>query len=148
RSFPSDWDQWRQTRDAIFEQVMREGWNTRLKAFTQCYDGAAVDASLLLMPVVKFLAPTDPRVLGTLNAVTKDLVSDSLVYRYNPSHAARDGLDGSEGTFGLCTFWLVEALTRAGRLDDARLVLEKMFTYANHLGLFAEQIGPSAEALG
>ncbi len=148
RSLPSPWDRWRQTRDAIFEQVMSEGWNKKLKAFTQCYDGSAVDASLLLMPVVKFLAPTDPRVLGTLDAVTQHLVSDSLVYRYNPRHAARDGLEGREGTFCLCTFWLVEALTRAGRLDDARLVLEKMFTYANHLGLYAEQIGPSGEALG
>jgi GH15 family glucan-1,4-alpha-glucosidase len=148
RSLPSDWDRWRQTRDEIFEDVLHEGWNKKLKAFTQCYDSTAVDASLLLMPVVKFLGPTDPRVLGTLDAVMRDLVSDSLVYRYDPRHAARDGVDGHEGTFCICTFWLVEALTRAGRLDDARLVLEKMFTYANHLGLFAEQIGPSGEALG
>jgi len=148
RSLPADWERWRQTRDAIFEQVLHEGWDKQLKAFTQHYGSAAVDASLLLMPVVKFLGPTDPRVLGTLDAVLGQLVSDSLVYRYDPRRAASDGLEGQEGTFCICTFWLVEALTRAGRLDDARLVLEKMFTYANHLGLYAEQIGPSGESLG
>jgi len=148
RSLPAEWENWRRTRDAVFDQVMRKGWDRERNAFTQFYGSDALDASLLLLPVVKFLGPTDPRVLGTLDAISHDLVSDSLVYRYDPHLAAADGLEGSEGTFSICTFWLVECLTRAGRLDDARLVLEKMFTYANHLGLYAEQIGPSGEALG
>jgi GH15 family glucan-1,4-alpha-glucosidase len=96
---------------------------------------------------VKFLAPTDPRWLSTLDVIGDELVSDSLVYRYNPE-ASPDGLRGVEGTFSACTFWYVEALARAGRLDEARLVFEKMLTYANHLGLYAEQIGPAGEQLG
>jgi len=127
---------------------MKKSWNPALGTFTQSYGSTALDASTLLVPVVKFLGPTDPRVLGTLNAIEQALVSDSLVYRYDPELSAPDGLEGREGTFSMCTFWLVECLTRAGRLEDARLVFEKMFTYANHLGLYAEQIGPSGEALG
>ena len=99
------------------------------------------------MPLVKFIAPTDPRWLSTLDAVSRELVSDSLVYRYNPK-ASPDGLRGDEGTFSICTFWYVEALARAGRLDQARVVFEKMLTYANHLGLYAEQIGRTGEQLG
>ena len=102
---------------------------------------------LLLMPLVKFISPTDPRMLSTIDRIMETLVSDSLVYRYNPE-LTPDGVGGAEGTFSMCTFWLVEALTRAGRLDEARLIFEKMLTYANHLGLYAEQIGPSGEALG
>jgi len=148
RSLPADFEHWRDVRDTIFEEVMHRSWNGEQQAFTQFYGSDALDASNLLIPVVKFLGPKDPRVLSTLDGILKDLVSDTLVYRYDPSQAASDGLDGREGTFSICTFWLVECLTRAGRLDDARLVLEKMFTYGNHLGLFAEQIGPSGEALG
>jgi len=148
RGLPVDWDGLQRARDAIFTEVMTRGWSTAKNAFTQYYGSEALDASLLLMPVVKFLGPTDPRVLGTIAAIERELVADSLVYRYNPDEAAPDGLSGREGTFSLCTFWFVEALTRAGRLDDARLILEKMFSYANHLGLYAEQIGPSGEALG
>ena len=100
-----------------------------------------LDASVLLMPLAKFIAPTDPRWLSTLDAIGEELVSDSLVYRYNVA-ASPDGLRGDEGTFSICTFWYVEALARAGRLDEARLAFEKMLTYANHLGLYAEEIGP------
>ena len=100
-----------------------------------------------MMPLVKFISPTDPKWLATLDALTADLVSDSLVYRYDPE-ASPDGLRGEEGTFSICSFWYVEALARAGRLDEARLAFEKMLTYANHLGLFSEEIGPSGEALG
>jgi GH15 family glucan-1,4-alpha-glucosidase len=113
----------------------------------QHYDTDVLDASVLLMPLVKFLAPTDPRWLSTLDAIKEELVSDSLVYRYNPV-ASPDGLKGEEGTFSIWTFWYVEALARAGRPDEAQLVFEKMLTYANHLGLYAEEIGPSGEALG
>ena len=106
-----------------------------------------LDASLLLMPLMGFIAPRDPMWLSTLDAMDEELVSDSLVYRYNPS-ASPDGLRGSEGTFSLCTFWYVDALARSGRLEEARLTFEKMLTYANHLGLYAEEIGLTGEQLG
>lgn len=99
------------------------------------------------MPLVFFMSPTDPRMLATIEAVQRDLVSDSLVHRYDPA-LTPDSLPGEEGTFSICTFWLVEALTRAGQLNEARLIFEKMLGYANHLGLYAEQIGPHGEALG
>jgi len=97
---------------------------------------------------VRFISPHDPRMLATIDRTIEDLVSDSLVYRYEIGKGAGDGLSGSEGTFSMCTFWLVEALARAGRLDEARLIFEKMLTYANHVGLYAEEIGPSGQALG
>jgi GH15 family glucan-1,4-alpha-glucosidase len=99
------------------------------------------------MPLQGFIAPDDPMWVSTLNAMDKELVSDSLVYRYNPG-ASPDGLAGDEGTFSLCTFWYVDALARAGRLDDARLTFEKMQTYANHLGLYSEEISSTGEQLG
>ena len=147
RSFPADRQRWLQTRDAIYEDIMARGWNPARRAFVQAYGSQALDASVLLMPLVFFLSPTDPRMLSTLEAVQRELVSDSLVHRYNPE-LSPDGLEGQEGTFSICTFWLVEALTRAGRLEEARLIFEKMLGYANHLGLYAEQIGPHGEALG
>lgn len=147
RSFPADRDRWIRTRDAIYEEVMAKGWDPRQRAFVQAYETQALDASVLIMPLVFFLSPHDSRMLSTLDAIQRRLVSDSLVYRYDPA-ASPDGLHGEEGTFGICTFWLVEALTRAGRVEEARLVFEKMLTYANHLGLYAEQIGPHGEQLG
>ena len=106
-----------------------------------------LDASVLVMPFVHFIAPDDPRWLSTLDAIGRELVSDSLVYRYDPE-ASPDGLDGDEGTFSICSFWYVEALSRAGRVNEARLAFEKMLTYANHLGLYSEEIGPGGEQLG
>jgi GH15 family glucan-1,4-alpha-glucosidase len=134
-------------RDQIYRQIHERGWDPQRKAFVQHYDTNVLDASLLLMPLMKFIAPRDPRWLSTLQAIGSELVSDSLVYRYNPE-AAPDGLAGHEGTFSICTFWYVEAMARAGHLDDARLIFEKMLTYANHLGLYAEEIGPTGEQLG
>jgi GH15 family glucan-1,4-alpha-glucosidase len=148
RGLPGELERWRAARDQIYRQIMTRGWNERRGAFVQHYDTDVLDASVLLMPLVKFIAPTDPRWISTLNEISKELVSDSLVYRYNITAAASDGLQGEEGTFSICSFWYVEALARAGRLDDARLALEKMFTYANHLGLYAEEIGPTGEQLG
>jgi GH15 family glucan-1,4-alpha-glucosidase len=135
------------TRDAIYEQIMTRGWSEKRQAFVQHYDSDVLDASNLLMPLVKFVAPKDPRWLSTLDAMSEELVSDSLLYRYNVA-ASPDGLSGDEGTFSICSFWYVEALARAGRVDEARLAFEKMQTYANHLGLYAEEIGPSGELLG
>ncbi|MFQ5893834.1 MAG: glycoside hydrolase family 15 protein, partial [Nitrospinota bacterium] len=147
RSFPADRDRWETTRDEIYEEIMAKGWNEERQAFVQAYGSENLDASNLMMPLVFFLSPTDPRMLATLDATMRELVADSLVYRYNVEEAP-DGLRGEEGTFSICTFWLVEALTRAGRIEEARLIFEKMLTYANHLGLYAEQIGPTGEALG
>ncbi|MFC5826882.1 glycoside hydrolase family 15 protein [Nonomuraea insulae] len=147
RGLPADMSRWRSARDTIYHQVMGKGWNAGRAAFVQHYDTHILDASILIMPLVKFISPTDPRWLSTLDAIGGELVSDSLVYRYHVADAA-DGLDGSEGTFSICTFWYVEALAKAGRLDEARLVFEKMLTYANHLGLYSEEIGPTGEALG
>jgi GH15 family glucan-1,4-alpha-glucosidase len=157
RSFPVDRRRWLATRDEIFETIMARGWNGTRQSFVEVLDGEWLDASSLLMPLVFFVAPSDPRMVRTLEAIRKPpeqggLVSDGLVYRYNASHGI-DGLPGDEGTFNMCTFWLVEALTRAGwtrpeMLDDARLTFERMLGYANHLGLYAEQTGLRGEALG
>ena len=147
RGLPADLVKWSRHRDEIYDEIMRHGWNDRRRAFVQHSDSDVLDASLLLMPLVKFIAPTDPRWLSTLDAITDELVQDSLVYRYNVE-ASPDGLEGEEGTFSICSFWYVEALARAGRLDEARLAFEKMLTYANHLGLYSEEIGPTGEQLG
>ncbi|MEF9902430.1 glycoside hydrolase family 15 protein [Streptomyces sp. P9-A2] len=144
---PADVERWRTARDAVFEQIMERGWSEKERAFVQHYDGDVLDASLLLMPRVGFIAPRATAWLSTLDAMDRKLVSDSLVYRYDPA-ASPDGLRGSEGTFSLCTFLYVDALARAGRLPQARYTFEKMQTYANHVGLFAEEIGPSGEQLG
>lgn len=146
-SRPADTARWTGARDAVLEQVVERGWSENLQAYVQSYGSEVLDASLLLMPRVGFLAPKDPGWLSTLDAMDRTLVSDSLVYRYDPA-ASPDGLRGSEGTFSLCTFLYVDALARAGRLRQARYTFEKMLTYANHVGLFAEEIGPSGEQLG
>jgi GH15 family glucan-1,4-alpha-glucosidase len=149
RGLPGDTLMWRTQRDAIYEEIMDKGWSAKRGSFVQYYGGDVLDASNLLMPLVKFIGPRDPRMLSTLDATNEELVSDSLVYRYHPSRAADDGLGGSdEGSFSLCSFWLVECLTRAGRLEEARLVFEKMLTYANNLGLYAEQVSDTGESLG
>ena len=145
RGLPGDLTLWSKTRDEIYERIMTRCWNDDLQSFTQTEDGTELDAGVLLMPMVKFLSPADPKFLSTLKAVEKELVIDSLVFRYS---LETDGLDGEEGTFSLCSFWYVEALTRAGRLDDAQLALEKMFTYANHVGLYAEQVSATGDQVG
>jgi GH15 family glucan-1,4-alpha-glucosidase len=147
RGLPADLDRWRKARDAIYRRIMDRGWSPRLNAFAQYEGGDVLDASVLLMPLVKFISPTDPKWLSTLDALTASLVSDSLVYRYDPQ-ASPDGVRGGEGTFSACSFWYVEALARAGRLEEARLAFEKMLTYANHLGLYAEQISRTGEQQG
>jgi GH15 family glucan-1,4-alpha-glucosidase len=144
---PADLDRWMTERDQVYGQIMERGWNRKTRAFTQHYGTEVLDSSLLLMPLMGFVAPRDPMWLSTLEAMNRELVSDSLVYRYNPS-ASPDGLQGAEGTFSLCTFWYVDALARAGKLEEARLTFEKMHTYANHLGLYSEEIGVTGEQLG
>ncbi len=149
RSFPANRDKWLKERDLIYEAIMQRGWSPRRKTFVQYFDSEVLDAAQLMMPLVFFVSPTDPRMLSTIDAVYNDLTSDSLVYRYDVDQAAKDGLDGQEeGSFSICTFWLVEALTRSGRLDDARFIFERMLGYSNHLGLYSEEIGSAGEALG
>ena len=147
RGKPANLAKWTAERDKVYNQIIERGWNPKVGAFTQHYETEVLDSSLLMMPLMGFVAPRDPMWLSTLNAMDRELVSDSLVYRYNPS-ASPDGLAGSEGTFSLCTFWYVDALSRAGRLDDARLVFEKMDTYTNHLGLYSEEISATGEQIG
>ncbi len=147
RGLPANLVHWGRARDAIYRQIMQRGWSATRQAFIQHYGDDVLDASVLTMPMVKFISPTDPKWLATLDALTADLVSDSLVYRYDPE-ASPDGLRGKEGTFSICSFWYVEALTRSGRIDEARLAFEKMLTYANHLGLYAEQISQTGEQQG
>jgi GH15 family glucan-1,4-alpha-glucosidase len=148
RSLPLDRTPLLGERDRIYEAVMKHGWDAKRGTFVQYFGTDALDAANLIMPLMFFISPTDPRMIGTLNRTMAELVSDSLVHRYEIGRGVGDGLTGSDGTFNMCTFWLVEALTRAGRLEEARFIFEKMLTYANHLGLYAEEIGPSGEALG
>ncbi|MFX4292260.1 glycoside hydrolase family 15 protein [Streptomyces bohaiensis] len=154
RGLPADLVRWRRERDAIYRQVMERGWNHDRGTFTQRLADAPgetppaeLDASLLLMPMVKFVSPNDPRFHSTVEAIAEELVTDGLVFRYDP-RLTPDGLSGEEGTFSICSFWWVEALTRTGQVERARLALEKIFTYANHTGLYAEQIGLTGEHLG
>ncbi|MFI9612771.1 glycoside hydrolase family 15 protein [Streptomyces sp. NPDC052023] len=147
RGLPADIVRWRGVRDTIYRRIMTQGWSERRQAFVQHEDDEVLDAAMLMMPLSKFIAPTDPKWLSTLDALTGDLVSDSLVYRYDPQ-ASPDGLRGDEGTFSICSFWYVEALVRAGRVEEARLAFEKMLTYANHLGLYAEEISHTGQQQG
>ncbi len=144
---PAPLERWTNIRDAINRQIIAKGWNDTEGALVQHYGTDVLDASVLAALRLHYLVPSDAIWQGTLAAVERHLVSDGLVYRYNPA-ASPDGLQGSEGTFSMCTFWYVDALTRTGRIDDARLVFEKMLTYSNHVGLFAEEIGNTGEQLG
>jgi GH15 family glucan-1,4-alpha-glucosidase len=144
---PADLPRWIAARDAAYRQIALNGWNAERRAFTQHFHNDVLDASILLMPLVGFIAPKDPRWLSTLDAIDGELVTDSLVYRYDPA-ASPDGLAGDEGTFSICSFWYVDALARAGRLEDARFAFEKMLTYANHVGLYVEEISATGEQLG
>jgi GH15 family glucan-1,4-alpha-glucosidase len=156
RSFPADRAKWIICRDTIYETIMQRGWCPDRKTFVQAFGSHTLDASNLIMPLVFFMSPTDPRMVQTIEAMNRSpreggLVSDSLVYRYD-TELWSDGVDGREGTFNMCSFWLVEALTRAAQtpreLEKARLLFERMLSYANHVGLYGEQTGMHGEALG
>jgi GH15 family glucan-1,4-alpha-glucosidase len=146
RNLPADLERLRSESQKIFETVMQQGWNG--KSFVRVLGGNSIDATSLLFPLMKFVSPNDARMTSTLDRVLNELVSDSLVYRYRTHGTATDGLPGTEGTFSACTFWLVEVLSRTGRLHEARLIFEKMLSYSNHLGLYAEEVGSAGEALG
>jgi GH15 family glucan-1,4-alpha-glucosidase len=145
-SYPLN-EEWVKERDKIFHSIHNDFWNEELQAFVQYKGSDKVDASILLMPIVRFISPKDPLWLSTLSQIEKELVSASLVYRYRPDEAV-EGLTGGEGTFSMCTFWYAECLALSGQVQKARLVFEKMLSYANHVGLYAEQIGLQGEHLG
>jgi GH15 family glucan-1,4-alpha-glucosidase len=147
RSFPLN-KTWIGQRDRIYSSIYADFWSEEQKAFMQYPGAKTVDASSLLMPLVRFISPKDPRWLSTLECIERELVSDSLVYRYRPDLAAPDGFISHEGTFSMCTFWYVECLSRSGQLEKARFYFEKMLGYANHLGLYSEQLGFEGEHLG
>jgi GH15 family glucan-1,4-alpha-glucosidase len=147
RGLPAPLVDWLEIRDAIYREIHTEFWDSQQGAFVQSKGSTALDASCLLMPLVRFVSPTDPRWLSTLKAVGDRLLDDSLVYRYS-GDAAVDGLRGVEGTFNICTFWYVECLARAGDVKQARFLFEKMLGYANHVGLFSEELGRAGEHLG
>ncbi len=139
---------WVKIRDAIHEEIHTRFWNPEEGAFTQHLNTTALDASSLLMPLVRFIEADDPRWLQHLKAIEQHLVHDTLVYRYDVDSAAEDGLEGDEGTFSICSFWFIECLSRSGDIDRARFYFEKMLGYANHVGLYAEEIGLHGEHLG
>ena len=148
RSFPAPLEAWRAARDAIYGDVFESFWDPAEQAFVGVKGTTRLDAACLIMPLVRFISPTDPRWISTLRAVERRLVEDSLVFRYEVEGIETDGLDGVEGTFSICSFWYIECLSRAGDLQKARLLFEKMLGYANHLGLYSEEIGPAGEHLG
>jgi GH15 family glucan-1,4-alpha-glucosidase len=144
RSYPAPRPRWLQTRDEIHRRIYERFWNKKLQSFVQVENGDWLDAACLLSPLVRFISPTDPRWISTLKAIEQNLVDDSLLYRYR----SPDGLDGTEGTFCMCSFWFIECLARSGNVHQARFLFEKMLGYANHVGLYAEELGPSGEHLG
>jgi GH15 family glucan-1,4-alpha-glucosidase len=146
RGLPAPVERWRKLAAAAHRYVQESCWDPELQSYVMYPGSKLLDASVLVMPLVKFAGPTDPRFLSTLDRITAELTSDSLVSRY--ASTGHDGIADGEGTFSLCSFWYVEALTRAGRVREARMIFEKMLTYANHLGLYAEEVGASGEALG
>ena len=148
QGLPAPLDEWRATRDTIYNEIMEQGWSEDKQSFVQYYGSDAVDASALLISLARFTSETDPRIVRTIERIQRELMHEPHVYRYRVDAAADDGLKGVEGTFSICSFWLVEALTRAGKLEEARQNLDQMLTYANHLGLYSEEVGPLGEGYG
>jgi GH15 family glucan-1,4-alpha-glucosidase len=147
RSFPYPRTRWRDERDAIYREIFTEFFDPDRQAFVQHKHTTSLDAASLLMPMVKFISPSDPKWRSTLAAIGSELVEDAMVYRYRPD-AAADGLSGGEGSFSICSFWYAEVLARSGDVQQARLAFEKMLSHANHLGLYAEELGSHGEHLG
>jgi GH15 family glucan-1,4-alpha-glucosidase len=148
RSFPTEGALWHETRNRIYNGIMQDGWNEQRGAFTQYFGSDALDSSMLMMPLMLFVSPRDPRILSTIDKVRAELTADSLVHRYRIGQAAPDGLPGGEGYFTVCSFWLAEAMARAGYVEEAQLLFEKLLSYANHLGLFSEEVSAKGELLG
>ncbi len=148
RSFPAPLQHWKKIRDAIFNDVFYNYWNEDKQAFVQYRGASTLDASVLLIPLVRMLSPKEPRWISTLKAIEEELITDSLVYRYRLDEGASDGFSDEESTFSMCSFWYIECLAKSGDIDKAVLCFEKMLGYANHLGLFSEEISVKGELLG
>jgi GH15 family glucan-1,4-alpha-glucosidase len=148
RSLSGPLDEWRRTRDEIRKDVFANFWSEPLQSFVQAKGTQDVDASMLLMPLMRFISPTDPMWLSTMRALETKLVEDTLVRRYDAERTHVDGLPGGEGCFTACSFWYVECLARAGQLEKAQLLFEKLLGYANHLGLYSEELGANGQHLG
>ncbi|KQT54423.1 glycosyl hydrolase family 15 [Aureimonas sp. Leaf454] len=147
-SLPAPIERWRTERDKIQATLLEEFWNPEIGAFTQYKGGRGLDAVVLLMPLVKFINPRDPLWISTLAAVKRELVHDCLVHRYVNLEENSDGLEGEEGSFTICSFWYVEALARSGQVSEARFLFEKLHSYANHLGLYSEELSSTGDHLG
>lgn len=148
RSLSGPLDAWQHTRDEIRNDIFTNFWNDRLKSFVQAKGTEDLDASALLMPMMRFISPVDPMWLSTMRAIEKRLIEDTLVRRYDVEQTHVDGLPGREGSFTACSFWYVECLARAGELEKAQLLFEKLIGYANHLGLYSEELGSDGRHLG
>ena len=148
RSLSGPLDAWQQTRDEIRNDIFTNFWSDRLQAFVQSKGREDLDASTLLMPMMRFISPVDPMWLSTMRAIEERLIEDTLVRRYKVEQTHVDGLPGSEGSFTACSFWYVECLARAGQLEKAQLLFEKLIGYANHLGLYSEELGSNGRHLG
>jgi GH15 family glucan-1,4-alpha-glucosidase len=148
RSLSGPLETWQRTRDEIRNDIFTNFWSERLQSFVQAKETEELDASALLMPLVRFISPVDPMWLSTMRAIEKTLVEDTLVRRYEPQKTHVDGLPGGEGSFTACSFWYVECLARAGNLEKAQLLFEKLLGYANHLGLYSEELGSNGQHLG
>jgi GH15 family glucan-1,4-alpha-glucosidase len=148
RSLSGPTEKWQEIRDAIHDDIYANFWSEKLKSFVQYKGAEALDASVLLMPLMRFVSPVDHQWLSTLEAIERNLTEDTLVYRYDNAIAPVDGLRGEEGSFTACSFWYIECLARAHQTEKARLLFDKMLGYANHLGLYSEQLGSSGEHLG
>ena len=138
-------DRWTKIRDQIQREVCERGYNSSKKAFTQHYGTDAMDASLLIMPLIGFLPPNDARVIGTIEAIERELVQDGFVLRYRPDQENVDGLPGTEGVFLPCSFWLADCLYLIGRKKEARELFERLLTLRNDLGLLSEEYSPAAK---
>ena len=148
RSFPGPVDVWRRKRDEIRNDIFTNFWDNQLQSFVQAKGTKEVDASALLMPMMRFISPVDPMWLATMKAIEGRLIEDTLVRRYETEQSHVDGLPGTEGSFTACSFWYVECLARAGQLEKAQLLFEKLLGYANHLGLYSEELGADGRHLG
>ena len=148
RSLSGPLDVWQRTRDEIRNDIFTNFWNDELQSFVQAKGTKDLDASALLMPMMRFISPVDPMWLSTMRAIESRLVEDTLVRRYEVESTHVDGLPGEEGSFTACSFWYVECLARAGELERAQLLFEKLLGYANHLGLYSEELGSNGQHLG
>jgi len=148
RSLPGPLDVWHRVRDEIRNDIFTNFWDNQLQSFVQVKGTQDLDASALLMPLMRFISPVDPMWLSTMKAIEGRLVEDTLVRRYEVEQTHVDGLPGGEGSFTACSFWYVECLARAGELDKAQLLFEKLLGYANHLGLYSEELGSNGQHLG